>query len=250
MAREAKPPPGGWPNLSGVPTKIPELEGIFESMRPKRPPGTPKNGKDVWEKLKHDLEPPLSLYYTVLGNPDLLFSEATQAFDARLTAAASLLCRATLEAACYLFLTTKPATTRKGIKENFPLMLDGEVRKVQFDELIRAVKKAKILSPNLNKALSRIQENGNLIAHLGNIHAKQITKFEREARRFNKEIAHKKGITEDQRLREEMKVRRILRFWIDADEVLEDLIDTASILQTLAKHISLPVILRSSRESS
>ncbi len=194
MPREAEPPPGRWPDLSGVPTKIPELEGIFESMRPKRPPGTPKNGKDVWEKLKHGLESPLSLYYTVLGNPDLLFSEATQAFDARLTAAASLLCRATLEAACYLFLTTKPATTRKGIKEKFPLTLDGQVRKVQF--------------------------------------------------------AHKKGITEDQRFREEMKVRRILRFWIDGDEVLEDLIDTASILQTLAKHISLPIIPRSSRESS
>src|SRR6266581_3309839 len=126
MAREAQPPPGGWPDLSRIPTKIPELEGVFESMRPKRPPGSPKTGKEVWKKLNRDLEGPLSAYYAVLGNAEFLFSEATQAFDARLTAGASLLCRATLEAALYLFLTTRP--TQKGIKENFPLTLDGEVR--------------------------------------------------------------------------------------------------------------------------
>jgi len=240
MAREAQPPPGGWPDLSGVPTNDPGLGRIFESMRPKRALCYPKTGKEVWKKLKHDLEGPLSAYYAVLGNAEFLFSEATQAFDARLTAGASLLCRATLEAALYLFLTTKP--TQRGIKENFPLTLDGEVRTVQFEELIRAAKKAKILSPELSKALSRIQENGNLIAHLANTHAKQITKFEREARRVNKEILSKKGISQDRRLREEIRVRRILRFWVEYDEVLEDLIDAASILKTLAQHVRYPTL--------
>jgi hypothetical protein len=240
MAREAQPPPGGWPDLSGVPTKIPELEEIFESTQRKRPPGYPKTGKEVWKKLQRDLKGPLSAYYAILGNAEFLFSEATQAFDARLTAAASLLCRATLEAALYLFLTTKP--TQKGIKENFPLTLDREVRTVQFEELIRATKKAKILSPEMSKALSRIQENGNLIAHLANTHAKQITKFEREARRVNKEILSKKGISQARRMREEIRVRSILRFWVDYDEVLEDLVDAASILTTLAQHVQYPTL--------
>ena len=179
-------------------------------------------------------------YYSVLGNAHNLFGEAVAAFDARAEEGASLICRATMEAACYLFLTSKPG--KKGIREDFPLTLDGKVRQVQFEELRRAIGKRKILSQKQVAALSRIQKNGNLIAHLASQHATQIRAFEKEARRVNKEVLSKKGLTDEERMRIEMKVRSILRFWLTAEEVLDDLTDAASILKALARHIHNPSV--------
>ena len=240
LAREAKPPPGGWPDLSGVPTNDPELEAIFESMRSKRPPGYPKTGKEVWKKLNNVLKPRMVDYYSILGNAHNLFGEAAQAFDARAIEGASLIIRATMEAACYLFLTTKP--TKKGIREVFPLTLDGKVRQVQFEELIRAIIKTKILSSKQERAIRRIQKNGNLIAHLASHHATQIRAFQKEAKRVNKEVLSKKGLTDEERMRIEMKVRSILRFWLTQEEVLDDLNDAASILKTLSRHVRYPTV--------
>ncbi len=240
MAKEAEPPRGGWPDLSGVPTEIPELKDFFERFRPKRPTGYPKTGKEVWDKLHKDLVERDGEYYAVLGNAYNLFSEAIQAFDGRAIEGAALICRATVEAACYLFLTNKPA--KNGIREDFPLTLDGQVRQVQFEELKRAIARKRILSQKQLKAMSRIQTNGNLIAHLASQHATQIRRFEKEARRVNRYILSKKNLTNDQRITIEMKVRNILRFWLDQEEVLDDLVDTASILLTLAKHVRFPAI--------
>ncbi len=239
MAREAQPPPGGWPDLSGVPTEIPELKDFFESFRPKRPPGYPKTGKEVWDKLHKDITDKQGGYYAVLGNAFNLFSDAIQAFDVRAIEGAALICRATVEAACYLFLTNKP--TKNGIREDFPLTMVGQVRQVQFEELKRAIARKRILSQKQLKAMSRIQVNGNLIAHLASQHATQIRRFEKEARHANRYLLSKKGLTDDQRIRIEMKVRKNLRFWLDYEEVLDDLVDTASILLTLAKHVRFPV---------
>jgi hypothetical protein len=240
MAREAEPPPGGWPDLSGVPTEIPELQDFFDSFRSKRPPDYPKTGKEVWDRLIKSLGKQGGEYYVVLGNAYNLFSEAIQAFDGRAIEGASLICRAAVESACYLFLTNKP--TKNGIREDFPLTMDGQVRQVQFEEPKRAIARKRILSQKQLKAMSRIQTNGNLIAHLASQHATQIRRFEKEARRVNRYILSKKGLTDDQRIRIEMKVRNRLRFWLDQEEVLDDLVDTASILRTLAGHTHFPAI--------
>jgi hypothetical protein len=238
MAREAEPPPGGGPDLSNVPTDIPELQDFFDSFRPKRPLGYPKTGKEVWDRLIKGLSEQGGEYYAVLGNAQNLFSEAIQAFDGRAIEGASLICRATVEAACYLFLTNKP--TKNGIREDFPLTMDGHVRQVQFEELKRAIARKRVLSQKQLKAMSRIQTNGNLIAHLASQHATQIRRFEKEVRRVNRYILSKKGLTDDQRVRIEIKVRSILRFWLDQEEVLDDLVNTASILLTFAKNVHFP----------
>ncbi len=226
-------------SLKDVPTKIPEdLQALFDAVRVKRPKASPKSGKEVWDKLNEDLKPRMVEYYSVLGDAHNLFGEAVAAFDARAVEGASLICRATIEAACYLFLTTKPS--KRGIREYFPLTLNGEVRQVQFEELRKAIVKRGILSTKQVHALHRIQKNGNLIAHLASQHATQIRAFEKEARRVNKEVLTKKGLTDEQRHRIEWKVRSILRFWLSAEEVLDDLTEAASILRTLARHVHNP----------
>ncbi len=193
--------------------------------------GSPKTGQEIWNKLNAVLDSRLTEYYSVVGDAHNLFGEATAAFDAGAIEGAALICRATVEAACYLFLATKQSD--EGIVLEYPYTLDGIVRQVRFDELRRAIIKRGILSKRQIAAIKRIQENGNLIAHLASSHAGQIEAFEREAQRFNLEIEPRNDLTQEQRIREEMKVQSKLRFWLSKEEVLDDLIDAASILMTL-----------------
>lgn len=192
-------------------------------------------GQEIWNNLNNALKSRMNEYYTILGNAHNLFGEAVKAFDAHAHEGTSLICRATLETACYLFLTSYPG--KDGVEIVNPLSLDGEIRAVSFEELARAIRKRRILSLKQVNALGRIQKNGNLIAHLASHHAKVIARFERESRRFNREIVPRKDLSDEERAKFERKVLNTLKFWLDEDEVLEDLRDTASILLALARHV-------------
>src|SRR5438477_5289021 len=58
-----------------------------------------------------------------------LFDQATFCFDAKAYDAVCIMCRATIEAACYVFLTRKREV---GLLISPPRTLDGRVRKVPF----------------------------------------------------------------------------------------------------------------------
>jgi len=90
-----------------------------------------------------------------------LFDQATYCYDAKAYDAVCIMCRSTIEAACYVFLTRE---RKFGTLIKPPMTLDGRVRKVSFDELERGVRK--VLSEDQNKALLRIKELGDFIAHL------------------------------------------------------------------------------------
>ena len=90
-----------------------------------------------------------------------LFDQATFCFDAKAYDAVCIMCRATIEAACYVFLTRKREV---GLLISPPRTLDGRVRKVPFPELERGMKK--VLSERQMSALARIKDLGDFIAHL------------------------------------------------------------------------------------
>jgi hypothetical protein len=175
----------------------------------------PEKGQDpvFWIRLLDSIEITVFIKaYTSLSDAFLLYNQAAIAFDARAYPAACLMCRSTVEAACYLFLTRKESTIYT------PMTLDGEVRNVYAGELTRGIRKTKALSDHQLNSLDRIVEHGNLIAHL--------------AERCDKKAIHIlrsiKGIAENKQL------------WLEENDAVSDLEDTMTILGTLAYSIERP----------
>ncbi len=171
-------------------------------------------GHRIWEEFIHHptitpADPKTIWPWFALSETVSLFGQATLAFDAEAHAGTALLCRSTLEAACYVFLTRRKM---EGQESAFwtdpPRWLDGKPRKVEFEELKSAIAKKGVLTEKQNKDLERIQEEGNVIAHL-------VSRTDRS-------------------LFQPLDERRKLRLWISQDEALGDLRDTAAIVKTLA----------------
>ncbi len=136
-----------------------------------------------------------------------VFDQAAKALDAGAYLGASVLCRSTLEAAFYSFLTRVWDPKVRAYLIDAPRRLDGTLRRVGFNELIKGVK-ARLgerhpLPPKLEQAVYRVQEHGNVAAHTGP--------------RQNEHIFHEK------------------KSWVTEEEAWEDFRDTASIIQHLAK---------------
>jgi len=140
--------------------------------------------------------------------PVALFGDAGTSFDAGAYYATSILCRAALEAALYLFLTRSKNGQPSGAwVVHPPFRLDGTLRRVEWTEVKSAISKRKILSYEHIRKLERIQKHGNVAAHL--------------ASRTDAMIAGKP-----------------IDLRTSPDQALEDLRDTAEILRELATILS------------
>ena len=98
-----------------------------------------------------------------------MFDQATQSFDTKSYDAVCLLCRSTVEAVCYLYLTRKKERVGRNVSGTLidpPRTLDGVVRKTAFEELQRGIRQRKVLSDEQLNSLQRIKEDGDLIAHI------------------------------------------------------------------------------------
>lgn len=161
--------------------------------------------------LASPFEPHPSWANVALLQPLVLFHQAVLAFDAGADWGTALLCRSALEAACYVFLTRRKMEGQ-GREMAFwsdpPLGLDGKVRRVDFEEVRAGVIARQVLSPDGARDLKRIRDQGNIIAHL--------------ASRSDKHLL----LPLDERLRSPL--------WVNRQQALEDLRDTASIFKTLA----------------
>ena|SRR3989442_3122513 len=175
-------------------------------------PETTQHARKLWNALQKSLGSNLLESYPVLMDAFVIFGEATLASDAGAHEATSLLCRSALEAAMYLFVTNKPRK-RGGWTIDPPKQLDGSVRRVTFDELERAIRGADILSPSQMKDLRRVKIHGDLIAHIGERHVRVMVDV------------FPKGPPER------------MRMWVGPNEAYSDLVDTASILESVAKAI-------------
>jgi hypothetical protein len=92
-----------------------------------------------------------------------LLQESAIAFDAGTYGVTALGCRASIESALYLFLTRRPGLF--GWRTESPKFLDGGLREVYIDELIRGAAAIGGLTADLKLQAIRIRDDGNFTAH-------------------------------------------------------------------------------------
>ena len=101
-----------------------------------------------------------------------LFSDAVKSFAANAILGAAVMCRATVDTACLIFLTYSKAGEGNHFRSDLPRGLDGKVREIYWEELRGGV--ARVLTERDMANLKRIREHGNVPAHLGDKYLKGI----------------------------------------------------------------------------
>jgi len=114
-----------------------------------------------WEERKTLTSPGVALPFEDAFN---LFMQSTRAYDAGAFELASLGCRAALESACYVFLTSYRLMDG-GWRGQAPRNLDGTLRRVGFTEILQGIKTSKVLTAMQMRELAAIKDHGDLIAH-------------------------------------------------------------------------------------
>ena len=94
-----------------------------------------------------------------------LFHQSTRAYDAGAFDLASLGCRASLESACFVFLTTSKVSDGAWATSSLR-KLDGTARRVTFTELFEGVKARRVLRKEQLEELDAIKEHGDFVAHM------------------------------------------------------------------------------------
>lgn len=178
-------------------------------------PDSPGTGEDLWGALEDDEN--ARQFDRFFPYPfHALFQDAARAFDAGAYTGTSLLCRAVLEGAFYSFLTRSVARDTGTVTYHLPTYMTGKLRRVGFDEILRAMRmssrKYGVLSDKLLTAAGNIQERGNVLAHIAS-HEDEATWF----RDFTKEIPRPSRSLD-----------------VGKKQAWEDLQDTAAILRRLA----------------
>ena len=175
-------------------------------------------GEDFRKALDKSLDPSTYLHtYGMFEYVHRLFEQATRSFDAESYDAVCLLCRSTVEAACYLYLTRKKVRAGRitGTLSSPPRKLDNSLRRIFFEELRKGVSEKKVLSDKQLTNLVRIKKHGDTIAHIAGASDEKLWRS-----------VEKKKLNFD-------PFNIVPR--IQEDEASEDLEDTISIITTLAK---------------
>ena len=198
-------------------------------------------GKRIWDELNEKLKDDLGAIYAILGEAHHLFGQACRAYDDGLDDATALLCRASLESAFYVYLTRK-WDTKGFIALEIPRTLDGEIRNPEFEELSKAIRKRVVFKGKQIEAMSRIQKDGNFVAHFASRRTEATEKYAKAITRAAERIDL--NPKKDERLKAYLKVSADFRFSIDADKALRNLRDTFSILLTLFNSMPKPKPMR------
>jgi hypothetical protein len=182
---------------------------------------TPRKAQEIWDDFWPKVQGiPTSDRPLTIGEAVSFFQQSIRAYDAGSFDLAALGCRAALESACYLFLTRRWVSA--GVwAVNLPRNMGGDVRRVEFLEVRSAIEKLGILDRDQLDTIERIQAHGNLIAHYASKTDKQEEAFVSALLR--------KGFENVSEREKEMEVG------LSPLEVLEDLVDTGTILIELAK---------------
>src|SRR3989442_9322434 len=99
-----------------------------------------KIGEKIWSDTFEALGENTWKVYAILAEAFTMFAQAVQCFDAGIGEGTSLLCRATLESAFFLFLIKK-WSDNGSIEVNMPITLDGEIPRGEVAELANAIMK-------------------------------------------------------------------------------------------------------------
>jgi hypothetical protein len=194
-------------------------------------------GQEIWNALNDALRDDLWKIYAILGEAHHLFGQATASFDSGLFEGTVVLCRASLESAFFLYLAKK--WDNEGfIALEIPKALDGEDRYPEFDELSRGIRKKVKFTETQIQAISRIQKDGNFVAHFASRRTLELQKYSTALMEAAEGID--KNPNKYERLLAYNKIGERFQFWISRDKALENLRDTSTILLTLFNSMPKP----------
>ena len=196
-----------------------------------------RSGQEIWNALNESLRDAAWKVNPTLFEAYHLFGQATKSFDVGLYEATALLCRATLESAFFLFLT-REWDNEEIVTFAIPTTLDGRIRRVEFEELAKAIKKKLKLSESQSVAIARIQNDGNFVAHFASGREKALEKYTKEVEKVARQIGADPSRGERPDVFEKMAEK--FPFGIRTEQALENLRDTSSIFLTLFMSMTKP----------
>ena len=121
---------------------------------------------------------------------------------------------------------------RERKNSSYSIPLDGKPRRVEFDELVRAVKSKVKFSKPQQLAINRIHEDENFVAHFVSRRDNELLRVSQEIGSLIKRLSDK-GVGVKDQVKAYDKIAKKLRLWVDETDAFEDLRDTASLLLTL-----------------
>ena len=113
------------------------------------------------------------------------------------------------------------------------------MRRVEFTELSNAIKKRVQFSVKQSNAITRIQNDGNSVAHLSSYRAKEVLRNSEELIRVYAQIS-KTNVSPEEKMNAYNKTSEKFKLWISPEQALDDLRDTSSILLTLFNAMPIP----------
>ncbi|MFI5419268.1 MAG: hypothetical protein ACHQ2Y_10330 [Candidatus Lutacidiplasmatales archaeon] len=178
-------------------------------------------GAKVWTDFSRWLETRFaSGHFPLPVDPLPLLSQAATAYDVGALEASTLACRAAVESFGYLFLTRR--WNGNGWSITLPALLDGTERRVDFDEIRRALVRRRVLDQKTGPAMARIQNTGNFSAHLSSA----VDHRRSEAlKKFMKALAE--GRSSSGRFDTSLTQTEALQNLEDAAEIVKQLLEAA-----------------------
>lgn len=186
-------------------------------------------GLQTWNDFNKAVGENLGKVQALLTDAYVLFDRAVRAYDAGIAEGTVLLCRAALESAFMQFVSTQ-WNDEGSFTIVYPTTLDGKPRRVEFEELRSAIKQKVAFSEKQLKAIDRIQQNGNFVAHMASHKIKQHFTLGEKFREFQ---AANKNLTDGESAMAVVSIARSVLFLITSKQALDDLQDTSSIMVTL-----------------
>jgi hypothetical protein len=121
--------------------------------------------REVWTGLQAErrkLKAPG--WHSLIEDGINLFHQTTRVYDSGCFELAAIGCRASIESGCYHFLTRREVSDAVWLIDH-PKKLNGGIRRVDFPEIVDAMRVRRILSASQLASMKRIKEHGDLIAH-------------------------------------------------------------------------------------
>jgi hypothetical protein len=182
----------------------------FVAQQATPPPtvGADQEWLSFWGTVPAATQATANLLYT---HPIVLANDSLRAYHAGAVGAAAITCRATVESACFIALTSVRSQSPAWLF-TYPLNLVGKFRRVHFEEILRAVEDRRLLPGNLVADARRIQTDGDFIAHIASKQADMLLRIARSP---------SKGVQD------------WMRLWLSPQEVWDDIQSALSILRVL-----------------
>lgn len=188
-------------------------------------------GRQIWKEFTQSQTDFLKAQAFIPEAAELL-REACLCFDASAYHGVAILCRAVLESAFIEFLGFEWTGNNSFNIVSFPTTLDGKPRDLDYDELKNGIAQKVVFPREQQRAISRIREDGNFVAHIASRRIKQRFDLSKSFKRWQ---VSNVNVSDLETVKAINKLLESRRQWVTHEEALKDLRDTSSIILTLCK---------------